>query len=1010
MKRFILLGAALGLLFTACSEDKREPADYVDPFIGTDGHGHTFPGATTPFGFVQLSPDTGTEGWDWCSGYHSSDNSIIGFSHTHLNGTGAADLGDILFMPGRGPLVFEPGTKENPESGYRSVFSHKNETAKAGYYSVYLDDPNVEAELTATPRTGVHRYTFREAKGADKHILVDLRHGIQDVVHSGYYKQLDERTIQGWRRSIGWAGDHTVYFHAVFSEPITAIEAIVDEAATSGDEGSGKKVVFAVKFADTGSDKQEILAHVGISAISLDGAAVNYKTEAAGKDFAQIRHEAWEMWDDELEKIEVDGEIRKGDKTVFYTAMYHSFLAPNLITDADGNYLGSDRQAHQDGQTNYSLYSTWDTFRALHPLLTLVQPEKNRLFVQSLVRYYEQSGRLPVWDLHMHDNGTMIGYHSIPIIGDAYLKGQRDFDTQKALEAMLFSAMQDSYEGLGYYRQLGYLPSDKEGNSVSKASEYAFDDWVIAEVARQMGNDSLYKVFIRRAQYYKNHFDPKDGFLKARLSTGEFRPNFDPVVVSALGQSDYTEGNAWHYRFFVPQDVNGHIALMGGDQAYIDAIDAMFNASSEIDTHLPDVTGLIGQYAHGNEPSHQVAYLYAYAGAPWKTQYWVDQIKTRMYTDQRDGLSGNDDCGQMSAWYVFGAMGFYPVTPGSNLYVFGTPTFKEMEIEVGRDKTFEIEAEGLSKKNIYIQSVTYNGQPYTKSYITHEIIASGGKLVFKMGSKPNESFGAAPTDRPVSAIPAADVVTSEQMLADVVYEPFLTEAERVFSESITLKPQSNSVTPENGGKIIYTTDGQDPMPGKAPVVTDKGIVLTGNATLKLRSLMPDGRLSNVSPYQFYRSVLGGSAVTLGKEPSAPYEKGGAAALVNYNMAGNKHSHPEWIAFGGNDLDAVIDMGEIRTLTRVGFNVLNDPGPWILLPRTAMFAFSTDGTTYGQTLNIPMDESRSVPNGPRFYSSAVPGGSVQARYIKLHLENGLLPEWHTSGGNPSWLFIDEIVAY
>lgn len=1010
MKKLLILAA--GVLTLASCGSHGDPADYVDPFIGTDAHGHTFPGATTPFGFVQLSPDTDTEGWDWCSGYHASDSSLIGFSHTHLSGTGGADLGDILFMPAIGPVRFEPGTKAEPDSGYRSRFNHKSEKASAGYYSVYLDDPRVKVELTATPHAGIHRYTYEHSD--NQHLMLDLRHGIQDNVREAAFRQVDDRTIEGWRRSNGWAADHTVFFRAEFSAPIREIRARIDGRDTTVTEGMGKEVVLAL-FPEEHTKNWEV--KVGLSAVDIEGARRNLAAETSGKSFDTLAAEARDQWNRELGRITVSGGTDE-DRRIFYTALYHSFIAPVLFTDTDGRYRGADGEIHPVDSTegaNYSIFSTWDTFRALHPLLTLVQPEVNAQIARSMLRYYRQTGRLPVWDLHMNENNCMIGYHSVPIIADAFFKGELSAEEgDEALKAMVHSAMQREHGGIGHYRQLGYLPADKENNSVSKALEYAYDDWCIARMAQALGNDSLYRVFIRRAQSYKNQFDPADGFFKGRLSTGAFRTPFDPTEISILGQGDFTEGNAWHYRFFVPQDVTTHIGMLGGDSAYIAAIDAMFEAPTTTNDHSPDVSGLIGQYAHGNEPSHQVAYLYSFAGAPWRTQERVDEIKRTMYTTARDGLCGNEDCGQMSAWYVLSAMGFYPVTPGSGVYVLGTPTFERVEIAptTASGRPFIIEAEGLSSdgKNIYIRSAEWNGEPYTKSYITQSMLDEGGKLVLHMGSEPTKDFGTDPADRPVAQIPAEDALTAEQMLAEVVFEPYIEDTLRVFGHSMTLFPKCAAPQPR---KIVYTLDGSEPT-SASPIVPVGGITLTGDAELKLRAIAMERSASRrmdsqVKSYRFYKSALKDAAVTLEQAPSAPYMNGGAAALVDYAMGGDSYVRPEWIGFNGIDAAGVIDLGTVRSLRHVGFNADNEPRSWIVLPRGAVFEFSTDGTHYGHPVRIDGSDSLTAGSGAHYFGTSIPGG-VQARYIRFRIENGPLPEGHIGQGNPAWMFLDEVMAY
>lgn len=976
MKRAIL-GTLAALLAISCATVRETAADYVNPFIGTDAHGHTYPGATTPFGMVQLSPDTGTEGWDWCSGYHSSDSSIIGFSHTHLSGTGGADLGDILFMPSAGEILLTAGTKENPDSGYRSRFSHSTERASAGYYGVTLDDNNIGVELSATPRTGLHRYIFsKESKFP--HVIIDLNHGIQDRLNSAYLNQVDDRTVEGWRRSNGWADDHTVFFRAEFSQPIAAL--------TFRDS-------VGVAIFEQGVDTLQI--QVAISTVSLDGAAKNLEAERV--TFAEGHSKARDMWNSELGKIKVEGGS-EADKEIFYTALYHSLTAPTVTSDVDGSYRGSNKQLYNDTTaTNYGLFSLWDTFRALHPLLAIVQPEKNAEFVQSMVRYYTQSGRLPVWDLNMCENNCMIGYHSIPVIASAYLKGTlpADFDAELALQAMVASANSETYAGLPYYRQFKYLPLDKENNSVSKALEYAYDDWCIAQMARAMGKTDIYNEFIARAQYYKNHFDPADGFMKGRDSKGGRTANFDPTALSILGQGDYTEGNSWQYSFFVPQDVNGHIELLGGDSLYIDKLEKMFSDTSALKGHAVDVTGLIGQYAHGNEPSHHVAYLYAYAGAPWMTQQRIAQIKAEMYHTGRDGLSGNEDCGQMSAWYVLSALGFYEVTPASGIYVLGTPTFEKTQIG-----DFTIEAKNLSKKNIYIDKIDWNGTPYTKSYITDEMVRGGGNLVLYMTSTPNKTFGAAPADRPIQAI-TDNVMSAAQMLSQITFEPMLGTAQRVFEGSMEIIP----TTANADATILYSLNGAAPTVKLTDkIVIDKSCVLniaaTDNAT---------GRMSTVGKYKFFNGKLPSGVKISGTEPNEPYIGGGLAALGDGLTGGENYQNAHWAGFRGEGAkEIVIELPQPQKLTQIGVDFYNAPGAWIMLPASSSVSFSDSakGTKFG-TQKFNITDSRTVAEGSHYFTATAPTVAVKFIYITMVGQN--LPVWHNSKGNPAWIFVDEITA-
>lgn len=986
MKKILFLVAVPMLM--SCGGGAQSPADYVDPFIGTDGHGHTFPGATTPFGLVQVSPDTGTQGWDWCSGYHSSDISIIGFSHTHLSGTGGADLGDLLLMPSTKTVQFDAGTKDDPDSGYRSRFKREDEMASAGYYSVFLGDHNVDVELTATPHCAYHKYQF---EGDNKHVMVDLRHGIQDNVNSGELKKVGDNAIAGFRRSNGWADDHTLFYYIEFSQPIDKILSVVDSVEVAMDNVSGREVVSAIMFADGGNSKIE--AKVGISYVDVAGAKNNLKSEIGDNTFAQTLASAKQLWNNELSKIEVEGS--KEEKVIFYTALYHSMIAPYLMSDVDGRYISSDRNIYTDTTTNnYGLFSLWDTFRALHPLLTIVEPSKNEQFINSLLRYYQQGGRLPVWDLNMRENNCMIGYHSIPVIADAYMKGQRGFDADLALEAMLHSAMQENYAGLKYYRQFGYLPMDKENNAVSKALEYSYDDWCIAQMAKEMGNDSVYKEYIKRGQYYKNQLD-KDGFMKGRDSHGKFRDPFSPTEISILGQGDFTEGNSWHYSFFVPQDVNTHIALLGGDEAYVAKLDEMFNSESVTADHSPDVTGLIGNYAQGNEPSHHAAYLYAYTGQPWKTQQMIARIKREMYTDQRDGLCGNEDCGQMSAWYVLSAMGFYPVTPASNIYVLGSPSFKKATIKLENGKTFTIKAEKLSEKNFYIQSATFDGQPYTKSYITHDMIESGGELTLVMSETPNKDFGSAPSDRPVTVIENGK--TSEELLSEIVFEPYLDTKTRIFTDFIEVQPMASNAD----ATIHYTLNGSEPT-ASSPKAVGK-IKIDNDKVLKIRAISPQGS-SSVGEYRFYKGLIDGKVI--GTEPAKPYEGKGLSALNDGLTGGNGYKNPEWIGYVGQTATLETTF-EPKNVKRVGFNAVNSTGAWVLLPFSAKAQLFLNGKEVAQkSFSIPA--ANSVGEGAYYFGVDFP--SVKADKVVWTIDGGKLPSWHTSKGNNGWMFIDELMVY
>ena len=658
-------------------------------------------------------------------------------------------------MPQVGEPKFEFGTKENPDAGYRSRISHSTEQAEAGYYSVYLEDPKIKAELTATERCGYHRYTFDNP--ADQHIILDFNYWNGNATRNAKFRVVNDHTIEGVRVVNGWAPKREIYFYAEFSEPFTEVVAKIDDNEMGAvTEGEGRKVTLAAKF---GKPTKEITVKVGISSVSCEGAKKNFDAEIADKSFNKVRREAMAAWEKELSKIVIDAPEK--EKRIFYTSLYHSLLAPIIFSDVDGNYRGMDGKIYNSGnEPHYTLFSFWDTFRAAHPLYTIIEPERNESYVRSIIEKWKQLGMLPMWELHCNDTRCMIGYHAASVIADAYMKGYRNFDHEEAMKAMIATAERDEF-GIKYVKELGYIPADKEGSSVSKAVEYAYDDWCIALMAKAMGKEDIYNRYITRAQYYKNYYDSTDAFLKGRYSNGKFTN--DVFSATTIYHSHYVEGNAWHYAFFAPQDVEGHIELIGGDDKYEARLDEMFDA--ETPEGHGDVTGNIGQYSHGNEPSHHAAYLYAYAGKPWKTQQRVKRIIDEMYDDTRSGICGNEDCGQMSAWYVLSAMGFYQVAPGSNDYIFGTPRFANTQLNLTNGNTLKIVAENFAPDNFYVKEVRWNGEPYAKSYITHDMITSGGELVFVMDSMPNEEFGAAKENRPVSKI-TDNKMTAEELMAN----------------------------------------------------------------------------------------------------------------------------------------------------------------------------------------------------------------------------------------------------
>lgn len=762
MKKLIAFITLFSFNISAFAQGSGDYVQYVNPLIGTQKMGHTFPGATVPFGSVQLSPDTdeqphniggkyNKDTYKYCAGYQYDDSEIVGFSHTHFSGTGHSDLGDFLVMPTVGPLQLEPGTKGDPKSGFRSAYSHANETAEAGYYKVKLDDENILAEMTATTRVGMHQYTFPASDNS--HIILDLMHGIYNYEDKNvwtFVRVENDHTIVGYRQTNGWARTRTVYFAMEFSKPFASY-GFKDfgkqdyrgfwrkfDQTKNFPEAAGKQLRANFDFKTTANEKIKI--KFALSPVSTNGAISNLRSEIPHWDFERVKREAQTSWNHELGKIAVTT-LDKGEMTNFYTAMYHALLTPTVYMDADGQYKGLDQNVHKAaaGTTNYTTFSLWDTYRALHPLLNIIQPSRNRDMVRSMQAHYDQSVHkmLPVWSHYANENWCMIGYHSVSVIADAIVTGNLTGpEAIKALDASAQTARTKYYDGLEYYIKLGYVPEDKNSSSVSKTLEYAYDDWAIAQAAKKLGKTAIYNEFIKRSENWRNVYDKQSGFMRPRMSDGKFREKFD--VLSTHDQG-FIEGNAWNYSLYVPHDPAAMIELRGGKQKFTEHLDELFTM------HLPDkyfaetedVTreGIIGGYVHGNEPAHHAAYLYNWTDSPWKTQERVRMILKNQYKPTPDGLGGNDDCGQMSAWYLFTALGFYPVAPGSGQYSLGSPVIKTAVINLENGKKLAIEARNQGDKNVYVKSITLNGNPLGRRFITYQEITTGGKLVFFMDDK-----------------------------------------------------------------------------------------------------------------------------------------------------------------------------------------------------------------------------------------------------------------------------------
>ena len=768
----VILSSLVGI--TALSLSAREASDYVNPIIGTGSMGHVFPGACAPFGIVQLSPDTENvphnidgkyqpKAYEYCAGYQHGDSTIVGFSHTHLSGTGHSDLGDVMLMPTTGPLRLEPGTAAGHLDGYRSLFSHATETARPGYYSVNLDDYGIKAELTATERVGLHRYTY-QADADSTSILLDLDHGIYNYDGKtlwAYLRVEDDHTLTGYRITNGWATTNYTYFAIRFSEPIASY-GYKDRKrpAYTGfwrkfrmnenfPEIFGRQVVSYFNFALPASKQIEV--QVALSAVSTEGALANLKAEAGGKSFDRIAAETRAKWNDRLNVIRAQG--TDDQLAMLYTSLYHTMINPSVYMDVDGSYRGLDHNIHKaDGFTNYTVFSLWDTFRAQHPLMNLLCPDRAKDMVNSMLAHYDQSVHhaLPVWSLMGTENWCMIGYHAVSVLSDAAAKGA-DLDGKRLFRAMDSSANIPYFEGSADYARLGYVPFDKNGSAVSVTLEYAYDDWCIYMQALRNGDTANAGKYRRRALNYRNVFDPEIQFSRPRYSDGSWKKSYDLMKTSGEG---YLEGNAMNYAFFVPHDVKGLIRAMGGDKRFIANIDRLFSTDlpDEAFAETEDVTreGLVGTYVHGNEPSHHIPYLYAWTSEPWKSQYWVREIMNRMYRNEIDGLCGNDDCGQMSAWYIFSALGFYPVCPGTDQYVIGAPYLPYSCVTLPNGKRLEIKAKGVSDKNRYIKAVRLNGKVYDKSYFTHSDLMNGGTIEYVMASRPDKKRCLSADSKPYS--------------------------------------------------------------------------------------------------------------------------------------------------------------------------------------------------------------------------------------------------------------------
>ncbi|HUF04811.1 MAG TPA: GH92 family glycosyl hydrolase [Aridibacter sp.] len=1084
MKRISVLLATLLLVTAAFAFEG--PARWVDPFIGTGGHGHTFPGATMPFGMVQLSPDTRIDNWDGSSGYHYSDDIIYGFSHTHLSGTGIPDYCDILFAPYINDYYFWEASPENTKMGFASKFSHENEKAEPGYYSVKLDDEDILAEMTATERVGFHRYTFPKGTKEAK-IALDLEW--RDEVLDSELRIVGDRRVEGFRRSRSWAKDQIVYFSAEFSKPIDETSEIIQRV----DQGSQNQTIrpgestqvdgtLKANFRFKTSDNKPLLLKVGLSAVSIEGARKNLEAEVPHWDFDKVRKEARDAWNKELSKIEVSGGT-DAEMTNFYTALYHTMIAPNVYNDVDGNYRGMDRKIHniadefripsskfqvpsskpQNGDLttgpqfeseslnfepgtwnsmaepsrHYTVFSLWDTFRATHPLYTIIDEKRTVEFINTFIRMYEQGGKLPVWELAANETDTMIGYHAVSVIADAMAKGIDGFDYEKAYEAAKHSSELD-IEGLDAFRKRGYISMEDEQESVSRTLEYAYNSYCLHVIAERLldkkypqtmqtamrsfnprSADPIFREsrhFLYQARFYKNLFDTETGFMRPKRN-GDWIAPFSPNEVTF----HFTEANSWQYTFFVPHDVGGLIRLFGGKENFAKKLDELFTTDSKLEGRdQPDITGLIGQYAHGNEPSHHIAYLYNFAGQPWKTQFYVRKIMDEFYKPTPDGLIGNEDCGQMSAWYVLSALGFYPVSPGEaypafsllpppsfdSPYSIGSPIFDEARIKLENGKEFVIRTKGQGP---YIKSMHMGGKPLTYPVLTHQTIKRGGVIVFEMSREPVKSWFTEDQQSTLSRwtvdyhfvpptvprISGQRVFTGDQTISISLAEPF--EISRQW-------PSNRQIGPKDY-EVFYTTDGSEPDPEMNKY--EGAFKITETTTVKARTFSSRFMHSQTVEATFHKMPHDWD-VEIKSKYSNQYTGGGPKGLIDGLRGTTNFASGEWQGYQGQDFEAVIDLKRPTKISKLGGGFLQVARSWIWMPRSVSFEISDDGKTWRKAAEIETDfPEREMEHTIRDYVKQI--DPVTARYVRVKAVNfGKIPAWHPGAGFDAYIFVDEVI--
>ena len=935
--------------------------DWVDPFIGTGGHGHTFPGPTRPFGMVQIGPDTRIEGWDGCSGYHYSDSIIYGFSHTHLSGTGIGDYCDLLIMPFSGELTFNNGYNDNNELCYSSKFDKKNEMAKAGYYEVKLAKHQITANLTCTDRVGIHKYTYKNTK--DARLIIDLEH--RDKLLDWKLSINEDDQLTGSRISSSWANKQFFYFCIDFSS---------DYKIEYNNKNPPTKAVITFK----NLEKDELMVKVGISTVSEENAKNNLMHEASHWNFDQYRIEAEDSWRKEMDKIQIETN-HDSIKTIFYTSLYHSIIAPNLISDVDGSYRGTDFKIHHDDEPNYTVFSLWDTFRSTHPLYNILYRDKTALFLNTFNNQYKNGGQLPIWELSANYTGCMIGYHSVSAIVDAYAKGIQFNDYGSLYNGMLSIANRNIL-GIPSYLKHGYIPSHDESESVSKTLEYAYDDWCIAQLAKEMNDSLSFNSFISRAQSYKNIFNPETGFMQPKYN-GTWKSDFIPSEVNF----NYTEANGWQYAFFVPHDIAGLIEGHGGKDNFEQHLDGLFNNDSELEgRHQADITGLIGQYAHGNEPSHHMAYLYNCIGKPEKAQYMVNKILNDMYYSSPTGIVGNEDCGQMSSWYVLSAIGLFDINPGDPYYVIQTPLVNKASLILENGNSFSIKKTGIENDEIYIAKVELNGKVMDRNYLHIDEIMKGGELVVYTTSDTSNSWSI--NDYYITKI-SSNIITPN---------PVIKAKSKTFMDTLSISMdcyQCDSILYGFGENNISTFY-------KTPMLISNSTSI--NAVAYFNGIK--SKIENASYIKHDQDY----EIVLKNKYSNQYTGGGAKALIDGLTGPNNFMTGLWQGYHNVDFEAIIDLKSPTKINSISVGALQDIRSWIWFPKEVDFYVSKDGKEFQfvdkKAHVFPDNDERSMTH---VFESKL-SKSTLGRYVKVVAKNyGKCPNWHLGAGGDTWLFFDEI---